>query len=345
VEAGFPIEHEASGRLDLPPRRDAFVNLPDDFGRRFMVVVDTEESFDWSRPFDRAERSTDALASLPAVHARFRDRGVQPVYVIDHPVASDPRAARILRDFLDRDECVIGTHLHPWVNPPFDEDVNLRNSFAGNLPIELEQAKLRALTGLIEEAFGRRPIVYRAGRYGVGPATAALLREEGYRLDVSVRSFFDYSSEDGPDFSRIGPRPYWVGDKALLEVPFSSAYIGALRGAGPALYPAAGKVPYLRGVLSRTGLLARVSLTPEGVPVDEVIRAIDSMIEDDVRLFSFAFHSPSTEPGHTPYVRDQRDLDLFLEWWDRVFDRLDRRGITPATAGEILAAAEASTSQ
>ena len=30
------------------------------------------------------------------------------------------------------------------------------------------------------------------------------------------------------------------------------------------------------------------------------------------RLFSLTYHSPSLEPGHTPYVRDEADLDRFL---------------------------------
>ena len=30
------------------------------------------------------------------------------------------------------------------------------------------------------------------------------------------------------------------------------------------------------------------------------------------RLFSLTYHSPSLEPGHTPYVRSEADLDRFL---------------------------------
>src|SRR3546814_5249321 len=102
----------------------------------------------------------------------------------------------MLRRFQDDGECTIGTHLHPWVNPPFEEAVTGPNSFAGNLPPALERAKLGVLTDTIEAAFGRRPTVYRAGRYGVGPNTAAILRDLGYRVDVSVRALFDYRSEE-----------------------------------------------------------------------------------------------------------------------------------------------------
>jgi hypothetical protein len=33
-----------------------------------------------------------------------------------------------------------------------------------------------------------------------------------------------------------------------------------------------------------------------------------------------SFHSPSVEPGHTPYVRSQADLGRFLESMERYFE-------------------------
>ena len=119
------------------------------------------------------------MAAMPDLQERFRRRGVKCVHLVDHPIATDPASVAMLRAWLERDEISVGTQLHPWVNPPHDEEVNTFNSFVGNLPIELERAKIENLTGTIEAAFGRRPIVYRAGRYGVGPNTAGLLRDVG----------------------------------------------------------------------------------------------------------------------------------------------------------------------
>jgi hypothetical protein len=31
-------------------------------------------------------------------------------------------------------------------------------------------------------------------------------------------------------------------------------------------------------------------------------------------VFVLTYHSPSLEPGHTPYVRSKKDLARFLEW-------------------------------
>ncbi|MFX7874612.1 hypothetical protein ABTK18_19555, partial [Acinetobacter baumannii] len=86
----------------------------------------------------------------------------------------DPRAVEALGQAVAEGRAEIGVQLHPWVSPPHEEVVNEFNSFAGNLPPALEQAKFRRLRDQIEQAFGRPPLIYRAGRYGVGPASAAM---------------------------------------------------------------------------------------------------------------------------------------------------------------------------
>jgi hypothetical protein len=336
---------DRQGRLDRPPPRDRYVELPADFGRRFAVFVDTEEEFDWSKPHSREGHSTRAAESLPRVQARLAAAGVKPVYLVDYPIASDPRCVATLCDYREAGACTIGTQLHPWVNPPFEEELSVLNSFAGNLPVELERAKLKRLTESIENAFGIRPTVYRAGRYGVGPNTVGLLAELGYKVDASVRPLFDYSGEGGPDFGAVEPRPFWAGDGSILEVPLTAAYVGALRALGTRLYPVAARFGAARGLLARMGLLSRVALTPEGMPVAEVRQAVDRLIEAGVTLFSISFHSPSLEPGHTPYVRSADDLDRFYAWWDAMFDFFARRGIAAAGIEEIVAAAEQARSR
>ncbi len=333
-------EFAGCGQLDRPPRSGCYLRLPETFGRRFMIFVDTEEEFDWSKPFDRNSRSTTHVKTLPEAQRRLAGYGARPVYLVDHPIATDPKAVEILRPLAEAGECAIGTHLHPWVNPPFDEEVNGTNSFAGNLPAPLERAKLKCLTETIEQSFGQRPIVYRAGRYGVGRNSASILRELGYRIDTSVRATFDYSNENGPDFSRVKPLPYRIGDGQLIELPLSTAYLGSLSGVGPLLFRASAKAPLVRGALARARLLNRVPLTPEGTPLSEALEAVERLIDQDHQLISISYHSPSIEPGHTPFVRDQADLDLFYGWWDGVLGLLVRRGVSAASLDDLLEAAD-----
>jgi hypothetical protein len=339
VQSGISSERPAAGRLDLPPRDEAYLTLPDSFGQRFMLFCDTEEEFDWSKPQSRDNRSTTHMKSMPEADRRLRDLGAHTIYLVDHPIATDPASIDFLAPLWAGGDCGIGTQLHPWVNPPFEEEVNRTNSFAGNLPEPLERAKLANLTETIEQAFGRRPIMYRAGRYGVGPNSAAILRDLGYRIDVSVRAMFDYSDEKGPDFSGVKPVPYRIGD-GMVEVPLSSAYLGPLRGLGPKLFPRTGRVPIVRGGLARTGLLNRVSLTPEGFPLAEALPAVEQLLDEGHQIISISYHSPSIEPGHTPFVRTKADLDLFYRWWEGVLGLLARRGVKAATIEDVVEASQ-----
>ena len=324
------------------PRPQDIVRFPASFGRRFIVCVDTEEEFDWSMPKRRDATSVSAIRALPVAQERMRAAGVQPAYLMDYPVASSAESVAIIGRFFADGQCTIGAQLHPWVSPPFEEALAVRNSFPGNLPKALEHAKLSLLTEKLAEGFGVRPIVYRAGRYGVGPNTPVILEALGYRIDCSVRPLFDYAHEDGPTFWSAPARPYWISPaRHLLEIPLTSVFVGGLRGLGGRLFRASGFVPPVRAALARTGLLNRVTLTPEGMPLDETIAGLKLLLAEGAQFFSIAFHSPSVEPGHTPFVRDQADLARMYAWFDGVFDFLARNGVAPTTPEAVYEAARA----
>ncbi len=309
----------------------------EDFGTRFTVFVDTEESFDWNGPFRHDGWSVAAMTALPAAHARLVGHGVAMAYLIDYPIATEPAAIEAIRAIMAQGSVTIGTQLHPWVNPPFDEIIGVRNSFAGNLPPALEAAKLDRLGDAIAAITGERPVVYRAGRYGLGPATLALLAARGYRIDSSMRAGYSYAAHGGPDFRRIGNAAFREG--SILELPLTTVFTGMLRRGGQRWYDYAAALPHGPGVMARSGLLNRVSLTPEGMPLAEACEAIRVAVGEGTRLLNLSFHSPSIVPGHTPYVRDAADLATFWAWWDGVLDLFDRLGVRSASVAEVLAAA------
>ena len=337
-----PARGGRGGYRPEPAGASARIAWPDDWGTRFTVMVDTEEEFDWNAPFRRDAAGTGHLAAMPAVHARMAERGVALSYLVDHPVARCPRAQAILGALVAEQGGAIGAQLHPWVNPPFDEALNRFNSFAGNLPPALEAAKLAALTSAIRTGFGVAPRLFRAGRYGLGPATMAALVQLGYRADSSMRAGYDYSGEGGPDFSAIGNDAFRTGPAgAIVEIPLTTVFTGAWRRGGPRLYRALGRVPHLRGVAARLGLLSRVALTPEDMPIADAIEAVRVAAGEGVALLNFSFHSPSVEPGHTPYVRDAADLRAFHGWWDRMLDTLAATGARPIGLDALIDAAAA----
>lgn len=325
--------------LDVPGAGQR-VRFAPGFGQRFIVTVDTEEEFDWSQPLGRTGHGLSHVPRLARFQQFCEGLGVMPIYLIDYPIATDPAAVEALGEAVAAGRAEVGVQLHPWVSPPHDEEVNVFNSYAGNLPTELEAAKFNTLRDAIEQAFGKAPLIYRAGRYGVGPASATILRNAGLAIDTSVRARFDYSSTGGPNFRDHPVTPWWVDQPGgLMELPLTTVFWGMLRQQGPLLYPQLWRMPKLRGLLARMAMLERIPLTPEGVSIEEAIKGIDIALDDGLPVLVFSFHSPSLRPGLTPYVRDEDGLDRLYDWWRAVFAYLRQREVRPATVADILAAA------
>lgn len=311
--------------------------LPPEFGRRFMVTVDTEEEFDWDGPFKREGHTTVSVSKLSRFQEFSAKLGIRPVYFVDYSIVENDEAAAFLKSVSADGGAAIGVHLHPWVSPPFDEEVGPVNSFAGNLPKELEEAKIVHLRDAIEKATGMRPICYRAGRYGIGPNTFEILAKHGFVLDSSVRSHFDYSPDGGPDFSEFGPEPFWLGDnREMVELPLTTVLSGMLRKQHGMLLQMMNRSPLSSALLSNLKILERIPLTPEGITAREAMEAIDVALDDGLRLLVFSFHSPSLSPGHTPYVRTDDDLDRFYDWWREVFEHLSGQDVMPAGMDDLL---------
>lgn len=309
----------------LDPTASDYCNIAPTEKPRLLVVIDTEEEFDWSRAFSRNNTSVQSMKWIDRVQEIFDSYGITPVYVIDYPIASQPSGYQPLVDIHADGRCIIGAHLHPWVNPPFEEEVNQTNSFAGNLPRMLEHTKLKILSDCIGEKFGRRPKIYKAGRYGVGPHTANILEQEDYDVDLSVCPYMNYSHEKGPDYSASSPWPYWFGTKRrILEVPLTVGYTGLFRRWGAPFHrlatsPLLTKL-HVPGILARLQLLNKSWLSPEGYHTQEHCQLIRALYHEGLRVFSFAFHSPSVAPGHTPYVQSDSDLEDFLNRCRALFD-------------------------
>lgn len=324
--------------LDVPPAGRVAAFAPG-FGQRVLLTVDTEEEFDWGGPFRREGYGLSHVSAIPRFQAFCESIGAHPVYLVDWPIVTDAHAVEIIGDAVRRGTAEVGVQLHPWVNPPFDEEVCVHNSFAGNLPPALEAAKFMALRDAIEDRFGSAPLIYRAGRYGLGPHTADLLKRAGIRIDTSVRSLFDYSDQGGPDYRNHPLEPYWAdGAMRLLELPVTTVHSGLLRGAGRPVQRLGAGIPHAMGALARLGLLERIALTPEGVSVAEALRGADLAIGSGLPVLVLSFHSPTLAPGHTPYAASEAEVEGLYHWFEAIYARLTARGVRSCTVADIIAA-------
>jgi len=283
-----------------------------------FVVVDTEENFDWDAPFSRANTSVQAIRHIDRLQSVLSRHDIRPTYVVDFPIVSQPDGYRRLKELADSNEARIGAHLHPWVNPPFVEDVAPRNSYGFRLGVALETEKIRLLQSRIADCFDRLPRVFKAGRYGFGRSTVTALESLGFTVDLSVNPRMNFSSDGGPSFEAFDTTPFFFGrQRRLLEIPCSTDFTGVCGKFAPTVHRAisweALRHTHIVGVMARLGIVNKVMLSPEHSTVSEMKALTTSLIRRGVRTFSLTLHSPSVEPGCTPYVQTAADLRKFLD--------------------------------
>lgn len=285
-----------------------------------VVSIDTEED-NWSRSRDHV--AVENICELRRLARCFDRWGVRPTYFTAYQVAIHQRSADTLRDICAAGNAEIAAHLHPWNTPPLAEAFVPRNSMLNNLPADLQLAKLRRLTAALEEAFGVTPRAFRAGRYGLGRDTVAALLRCGYRVDSSVTPFTSWkTSDDGPTFVGAPFVPYCLAadrevtqpapEGDLLEIPlsygFSRGPFGFWEATRRVLEAAPFRWLHLAGLAARTGLVERITLSPELASVAEMLTLSRLLLEHGVRHLHLSWHSPSLKPGLSPFVATAADV-------------------------------------
>jgi hypothetical protein len=309
-------------------------------GVLLIVSIDTEED-NWHR--SRQDVTCENIGELPRQAEFFNRLGVRPTYFTTYRVATDPRAADLIRE-VGAGGAEIAGHLHPWNTPPLTEPFTPRNSMLKNLPLELQVAKVQRLTGTLEEAFGVRPRAFRAGRYGLGRDTVAALLRCGYEVDSSVTPSVSWEEfDDGPTFVgapldvyRLAPgrnvnQPAENGE--LIEVPLSCGFGRRPFSIWGRLHRAL-DVPGLRWLRS---LCKHTALSPEVASVADMLTLSRRLLERGVRHLHLSWHSPSLRPGLSPFAATAADVARLYASVEEYLGRLSQ--ITPLTFVTVSEAA------
>lgn len=293
-----------------------------DMPPQLMVVIDTEEEFDWRQPVKREHTRVAHMEMLERIQTIFNEYKIAPCYVVDYPVVTQAVGNRLLKQYHEQGQCEIGAHLHPWVNPPYTEALSPANTYPGNLPLDLERAKLNELKAAIDACFSQNTTIYKAGRYGFGPRTEQVLLELGFEIDLSVCPPVDYRADGGPDYRTYTDRPFWAANKRLLELPVSGGFVGLAGRQSLAVFELCQRFRKLKApaIASRLGVVDRLILSPEGFSSAEHRRLTRHLYQQGSRLFTWSFHSSSIVPGNTVYVQNQQQLQQFLDGFRRYFD-------------------------
>ena len=99
------------------------IQIPETSRPMLSVVVHTEEEFDWARGFDRGITGVSHMQHIGRVQDLCDAAGIITTYVIDYPIADQENGSRLLKEYAASGRALIGAHLHPWVSPPYTEEV------------------------------------------------------------------------------------------------------------------------------------------------------------------------------------------------------------------------------
>lgn len=289
---------------------------------KVFVTIDTEED-NWGEY--RTDGSVENITHLPVLQNLFNKYGVIPTYLVNYPVATNSNSIQVLSSFLEKDQCEIGMHCHPWNTPPYTEDLNAQNSMMCNLPYDLLFKKMKNLHEAIKSNFGISPVSFRAGRWGFNKDVARCLVELDFKVDTSMSPFVDWTEYHGPNFRSSNSHPYFFDVKNisiekqsgdLLEVPPTIGFYQSNFQLCDSIQYAL-KKPFLSklrllGVLDRLKLLNFHWLSPELSNGDEMVNLAKRFVKSGHKFLNMSFHSTSLLPGKSPFVRDEEDLKIFL---------------------------------
>jgi hypothetical protein len=302
----------------------------------FIITIDTEGDDLWARPRQITTRNAHYLPRFQSLCERF---GFKPVYLANYEMATCDFFVDFARDVVARGAGEIGMHLHAWNSPPLEpltSDDFHHQPYLIEFPEPLMRQKIGFLTRLLEARFDQEIVSHRAGRWAFDGRYAAMLLEEGYRVDCSVTPGVDWranrgdpAGNGGSDYTGFPDRPYFLdSSNRLLEVPMSTRASALYRRAPwayrlPLLRQAAHRVSPKLGWLCPTPLLERNNL-------DAMLQLARAARADAADHLEFMMHSSELMPGGSPAFRDAQAVEDLYEHLEMLFEDLSTwcRGVT-----------------
>jgi hypothetical protein len=311
----------------------------------FILTIDTEGDNLWSRP---QTVTTENARYLPRFQALCEAFGFRPTYLVDYEMTLDAEFQAFGRAVLRRGAGEIGLHIHPWNTPPLTDGgvAGGVHAYLHELPDTIMQAKLTALTDLIEDVFATRPVSHRAGRWGFDERVARVLAGLGYLVDCSVTPGVSWRTHKGapdgaggPDYSTFARRPYFLdlndirreGPSALLEVPVTIRpnYGPALR----RLHQLAGSRPAEQAFRVLFGPPASW-LRPNGRNGPAMLALVDWAIHEGLPVLEFMLHSSELMPGGSDRFRTSAHIEAVYRDLEILFQGLSARGVRGMTLAQ-----------
>src|SRR5712671_1251148 len=306
----------------------------------FIITIDAEGDDLWANPREITTRNAEYLPRFQSLCERFR---FKPVYLANYEMAMSDVFVEFARAVVARGTGEIGMHLHAWNSPPLvpltSDDFHYQ-PYLIEYPDAVMKEKIRIVTRLLEDRFDQAIVSHRAGRLGLDGRYAAILLDEGYRVDCSVSPGLDWrgtpgdpNGKGGSDYTAFPDFPYFLNptdisapaSAGLLEVPMTIRSSGLFRRA-PWVY----RIPLLRQTANRLVSPALNHVCPAENCLGGLLRAARAARADGAAHTEFTLHSSEFMPGGSPTFRNRSDIERLYENLEILFEELATwcRGMT-----------------
>jgi hypothetical protein len=295
------------------------------------ITIDTEPDCDvhWRRSQPLTFESV--TFGIPCILRPIWDKfGIRPVYFVSPEVVENDKCCSVLTDEIGRG-AEIGTHLHSEYIEPQKKHEDSAGTASDEFPCcaydaQVESAKIRNLTELIETRLGVRPVSYRAARYGADIDTIKALEKLGYKVDSSVTPGISWQNQGGPDHSRAPKQPYFIsaddyysaGESGILEAPITISGKRFLFLPNRWIY-----YRWLRPTLMTAFEMKKLVAEFVGKYAEPVLNLM--------------FHSMEVIPGKTPFVRTKLGQKMYLNRLTSILRYMMKTGFESKTLTQVYA--------
>lgn len=293
----------------------------------FIITVDTEGDNLWG--YSKGDEiSVNNHQFIPGFQTMCELYGFKPVYLVNYEMANCDSFVDDVKEWLTKNNCEIGIHLHAWNNPPI---FDLKGKYKGpsyliEYPEDIMRAKFKVIYEIVSEKFNIKPVSHRAGRWAMNDAYFKILNEFGIKVDCSVTPTINWNYAKGElgggtDYSKSSKNPFFIDN--VLEVPVTVRRTRR---------PEKNKVSSYFRVLFKP---RRLWLRPAKQSLDSMKLLIDMVDkENDTNYLEFMIHSSELMPGASKFFHSQDEVNQFNSNIDKVFQYAHEKGYEGITLEE-----------
>lgn len=192
-------------------------HLKEQFKSKIYVVITIDTEQDVNNEYVNQGTYSNIKYGLPKVIEIFKRYNCKGTFLVT------PDAILENTSFFKgiKNQHEIGCHLHP----EFFINNNINNikhkEYLCNFPYEVQKEMIKKSTMIIEKIIGKKPISFRAGRFGISSKTTDILKREGYLMDTSCTPYINWNTDGGPNWLTCSKNTPFFLDDILLEVPIT----------------------------------------------------------------------------------------------------------------------------